>query len=309
MKISLVIPFYNGEKFCEKIFDMIFKQTYKNYEVICIDDGSTDNTLNILRKIEKKNKQVKVFTQKNTGPGFARKLGFQKSSGDIVLFYDSDDSLYDENVFETMIEIFKNQNPDIIFYDLIVLSSKEKYISKVIENFDIQDKLFDINLLEDHLFKTNLCNKIFKRKLLSDDMFYNGNNFEDAYTLLNYLQNCKKCYYSSKYFYVNNEILNPNSLTKTISPYKVLQVFDVLKKLNVSTRFRLLKEYKIFDLYCYQFKNLYKNRNIWTKADQIKVKKELKEVRKLFKGKAAKLSFKYFSLKRYVLYLLSLIYI
>ena len=64
MKISLIIPFYNGEKFCEKIFDLIFKQNYKNYEVICVDDGSTDNTLNILRKIESKSKQVKVFTQK-----------------------------------------------------------------------------------------------------------------------------------------------------------------------------------------------------------------------------------------------------
>lgn len=309
MKISLIIPFYNGEKFCEKIFDLIFKQTYKNYEVICVDDGSTDNTLNILRKIEKKSKQVKVFTQKNTGPGFARKLGFQKSSGDIVLFYDSDDSLYDEDVFKNMVEIFEKHNPDVVFYDLIILSSKGKLISKVIKDFDLRDRLFDISLLDNSLFKTNLCNKIFKRELLTEDMFYNGNNFEDAYTLLNYLQNCNTFYYSSKHFYVNDETLNPDSLTKTVNPYKVLQVFDVLKIFYKSSRFKSLIDYKLFDLYCYHFKNLYKNKDKWSNEDEIKIKTELRDVRKLFKGKGFMLSIKYFSLKRYVLYLISLIYI
>ena len=76
MKVSIIIPFFYCENFCEKIFDMIFKQTYTNYEVICIDDGSTDNTLKILKSIEKSNSRVTVFTQKNTGLGFVRKLGF-----------------------------------------------------------------------------------------------------------------------------------------------------------------------------------------------------------------------------------------
>lgn len=309
MKISLVIPFYNGEKFCEKIFDMIFKQTYQNYEVICIDDGSTDNTLNILKKIEKKHKQVKVFTQKNTGPGFARKLGFQKSNGDIILFYDSDDSLYDENVFQNIVHIFGKENPDIIFYDLIITSKSGEYISKVIKDFDLRDEICDISLLENCLFKTNLCNKVFKRKLLNDDMFYNGSNFEDAYTLLSYLQKCNNFYYSSKHFYVNNEVLNPNSLTKTVDSKKILQMAEVLNFFNDMNRFNNLKEYKFFDLYCYHFKNLLINKNTWSEEEINSVKKELKNMRSIFKGKALKLSLKYFSLKRYALYLISLIYI
>lgn len=309
MKISLIIPFYNGEKFCEKIFDLIFKQNYKNYEVICVDDGSTDNTLKILKSIEKSNSKVKVFTQKNTGPGFARKLGFQKSSGDIVLFYDSDDSLYDENVFQNIVQIFEKENPDIIFYDLIITSKSGEFISKVIKDFDLRDEICDISLLEKCLFKTNLCNKVFKRKLLNDDMFYNGSNFEDAYTLLSYLQNCNTFYYSSKHFYINNEVLNPNSLTKSINSEKIMQVIEVLNLLNKSEKFKLLKEYKYFDMYCYQFKNLYKNRKKWSKNEVLMIKKDLKKMKSQFRGKAFKLSLKYFSIKRYILYILSLIYL
>jgi len=309
MKISLIIPFYNGEKFCEKIFDLIFKQNYKNYEVICVDDGSTDNTLKILKSIEKSNSKVKVFTQKNTGPGFARKLGFQKSSGDIVLFYDSDDSLYDENVFQNIVQIFEKENPDIIFYDLIITSKSGEFISKVIKDFDLRDEICDISLLENCLFKTNLCNKVFKRKLLNDDMFYNGSNFEDAYTLLSYLQNCNTFYYSSKHFYINNEVLNPNSLTKSINSEKIMQVIEVLNLLNKSEKFKLLKEYKYFDMYCYQFKNLYKNRKKWSKNEVLMIKKDLKKMKSQFRGKAFKLSLKYFSIKRYILYILSLIYL
>ena len=309
MKISLIIPFYNGEKFCEKIFDLIFKQNYKNYEVICVDDGSTDNTLKILKSIEKSNSKVKVFTQKNTGPGFARKLGFQKSSGDIVLFYDSDDSLYDENVFQNILQSFEKENPDIIFYDLIITSKSGEFISKVIKDFDLRDEICDISLLENCLFKTNLCNKVFKRKLLNDDMFYNGSNFEDAYTLLSYLQNCNTFYYSSKHFYINNEVLNPNSLTKSINSEKIMQVIEVLNLLNKSEKFKLLKEYKYFDMYCYQFKNLYKNRKKWSKNEVLMIKKDLKKMKSQFRGKAFKLSLKYFSIKRYILYILSLIYL
>ena len=308
-KLSIVALVYNLEEYLPRCLDALVNQTLEDIEILCVDDGSTDNTLNILKKIEKKHKQVKVFTQKNTGPGFARKLGFQKSNGDIILFYDSDDSLYDENVFQNIVHIFGKENPDIIFYDLIITSKSGEYISKVIKDFDLRDEICDISLLENCLFKTNLCNKVFKRKLLNDDMFYNGSNFEDAYTLLNYLQKCNTFYYSSKHFYVNNEVLNPNSLTKTVDSKKILQMAEVLNFFNDMNRFNNLKEYKFFDLYCYHFKNLLINKNTWSEEEINSIKKELKNMRGIFKGKALKLSLKYFSLKRYALYLISLIYI
>lgn len=309
MKVSIIIPFYNGEDFCKKIFDMIFKQTYTDYEVICIDDGSTDNTLKILKEIEKNNNKVKVYSQKNTGPGFARKLGFLKSNGDIILFYDSDDSLYDENTLKNIVEIFDKHNPDIVFYDLVVNDGRKIYTIDNIKNFYHDEGLYNIILLENYLFSTNLCTKIFKSKILEDSMFYNGKNFEDAYTLLSYLDKCKNFYYTKKLFYINNEVLNPNSLTKSINPEKVRQVIEVLNLLNRSEKFKLLKEYKYFDMYCYQFKNLYNNRKEWSEEDILRIKEDLKSIRCHFNKKALMLSLKYFTIKRYILYLLSLFYL
>ena len=84
---------------------------------------------------------------------------------------------------------------------------------------------------------------------------------------------------------------------------------EVLDFFNKTNRFSTLKNFKFFDMYCYQFKNLYKNKKEWTSKEIIAIKKELKKMRKLFKGKAFYLSMKYFTIKRYILYLLSLIYI
>ena len=309
MKVSIIIPFYNSEDFCKKIFDMIFKQTYTDYEVICIDDGSTDNTLKILKEIEKNNNKVKVYSQKNTGPGFARKLGFHKSNGDIILFYDSDDSLYDENTLKNIVEIFDKYNPDIVFYDLVVNDGRKIYTIDNIKENNQDEGLYDITLLENYIFMTNLSTKIFKSKILEDSMFYNGKNFEDAYTLLSYLDKCKNFYYTKKLFYINNKVLNPNSLTKSINPEKVRQVIEVLNLLNKSEKFKLLKEYKYFDMYCYQFKNLYNNRKEWAEEDILRIKDDLKSIRCHFNKNALKLSLKYFSIKRYILYLLSLFYL
>lgn len=307
MKVSIIIPFYNGETFCRKIFEKILKQTYKNYEVICVDDGSTDNTLSILKEIEKENKKIKVYSQKNTGPGFARKLGFEKSSGDIILFCDSDDELYDENTLRKIINIFEKCNPDIIFYNYLIKSNKTEICS--IRNFHKNEGIYNIDVLENYIFTTNLINKVFKRKLLKSNMFYNGRNFEDAYTLINYLYECSNFYFTKQHFYLYNANLNPNSLTKSIDSTKVIQVLEVLQLLLQNSKFSILKEYKCFDMYCFQFKNLYKNRKIWSKNDVKKIKLNLKQLRKAFKGKAMKLSFKYFSFKRYILYILSFLYL
>lgn len=309
MKISIVIPFYNGEKFCKKIFDKILIQTYTNFEVICIDDGSTDNTFSILKDVASLNEKIKVFHQDNTGPGFARKLGFMKSTGDLIWFVDSDDELYDKYTLEKIINIFKKNEPDVIFHNLLIKNKEKKYTSYVIENFEHSEGKYDIRVLDNYIFKTNICNKIFKTNILTEKMFFNGKNFEDAYTLFNYLDNCKNFYYTNEKFYINDEVINPNSLTKTINTDKIIQVVDVLTAICKNDNFSLLKSYKCFDMYCFQFKNIYKNRKNWNKQDIKSAKEELKKLRQLFGNKALKISLKYFSLKRYILYIISLLYI
>lgn len=309
MKISVVIPFYNGEKFCKKIFEKINQQTYTNYEIICIDDGSNDNTLQILKKIALYNEKIRVYHQNNTGPGYARRLGYTKSNGELIWFVDSDDEIYDKYTFQNIINIFQKNNPDVIFYNLIITNMGKKHTSYVIEDFNHGEGLYDIRVLDDYIFKTNLCNKIFKLKMLDESMFYNGKNFEDAYTLLKYLDKCSNFYYTTQNFYINDETINPNSLTKTINTDKIIQVVEVLTAICQNNNFSTLKSYKCFDMYCYQFKNIYENKRKWNKQEIKQAKKELKKLRPLIKSRALNISLKYFSFKRYILYIISLLYI
>ena len=88
---SIIVPAYNVEKYIEKCIDSILNQSYKNYEVIVINDGSTDNTLNILNK--KYKDKVKIYSKENGGLSSARNYGVLKSSSKYILFVDSDDWL------------------------------------------------------------------------------------------------------------------------------------------------------------------------------------------------------------------------
>jgi len=89
--VSVIIPVFNSETYLRPCLDSVLKQTLENIEIICVDDGSTDNSLNILKEFEKLDSRVKVFTQTNSGAGTARNLGMKHASGNYIVFLDSDD--------------------------------------------------------------------------------------------------------------------------------------------------------------------------------------------------------------------------
>ena len=111
IKYSIVVPVYNTEKYIRKCLDSIKNQTYTNYEVIIINDGSTDNSLEIINEYTK-NKKFKVYTTKNKGLSEARNNGVKHCTGDYILFIDSDDFVHNKwnNVYpiwrKTLSEIY-----------------------------------------------------------------------------------------------------------------------------------------------------------------------------------------------------------
>lgn len=114
-KYSIIMPVYNTGSRLNKSIASILEQSYKNWELIIIDDGSKDDSLKIAKKFAKQNKNVKVFHQDNAGPGAARNFGIKKAQGDFIAFLDSDD-YYDENFLEIIDNELKNNNVDVIFY-------------------------------------------------------------------------------------------------------------------------------------------------------------------------------------------------
>ena len=150
---SIIIPGYNVEKYISECLDSILIQKYTNYEILCIDDGSTDNTYSILCQYAKKNNCIKVFHQNNNGVASARNLGLNNAVGLYILFIDSDDSI-SYNALNTLNTIIKKYKSDIIifgsnFYDTHINNNKKMRININNPVRNINYKIF----ISDILFK------------------------------------------------------------------------------------------------------------------------------------------------------------
>lgn len=92
-KISVIIPVYNGEQFIETAINSVINQTYTNYEIIVVNDGSVDNTREIVNKIAFKNEKIKLINKENAGVSVARNIGVRETTGEYLTFLDADDKL------------------------------------------------------------------------------------------------------------------------------------------------------------------------------------------------------------------------
>lgn len=111
--ISVIIPVYNSEKFLYRCLESVVKQSYSNLQIICIDDGSTDNSNSMLQNYAVRDKRVLVYRQNNKGAGAARNLGITKAKGKYIVFLDPDDFYPDNKVLEDLYNAIKNNNVNI----------------------------------------------------------------------------------------------------------------------------------------------------------------------------------------------------
>ncbi len=114
--ISVIIPVYNVEKYLRECIDSVLNQTYKNYEIILVDDGSTDSSGRICDEYAEKNDKITVVHKKNSGPSKTRNVGLTNAKGEYIYFLDSDDYL-DLNAFEKLMYVAEKENADIVFFD------------------------------------------------------------------------------------------------------------------------------------------------------------------------------------------------
>ena len=106
--ISIIIPVYNSEKYLAATLSSVQNQTLQDFEVICVNDGSTDNSLNILENFTKKDNRFKIFTQENAGGSASRNKGLELSKGKYIAFLDNDD-------------IYHPQYLEILYHNIIII--------------------------------------------------------------------------------------------------------------------------------------------------------------------------------------------
>lgn len=173
VKISIIIPVYNTEEYIEKCLNSIFQQNYIDLEVICINDGSTDKSLEILLKYQKQYKNLKVINKSNEGSGIARNLGLKVATGEYILFADSDD-WYLKNAFYELFEIINKKNKtDIIIFGALTFDQKKTRkghysINKIPSKF--YNSTFSYEDIKEDLFKfpSTAWSKIYRRNFLEE---------------------------------------------------------------------------------------------------------------------------------------------
>lgn len=124
-KISIIIPVYNVAEYLNDVLNSILEQTFEDFEVICINDGSTDNSLEILETFATKDNRFKVISQPNQGQGVARNNGITLAKGEYLMFVDPDDYI-EKNSLEIIYNKFQGTNVDVIQFDYTIVNSTQK---------------------------------------------------------------------------------------------------------------------------------------------------------------------------------------
>lgn len=187
--ISIIVPAYNVEKYVSRTIDSLLNQTYSLIEIICVDDGSSDNTYSILQNYAKKDSRVKAYTKTNEGVTKARKFGFEKANGEYIGFTDADD-IVDADMFQRLYDNLINYCADISHCGYVVdnLNGTKEYFYNT-GCLAQQDKKSGVESLISGSFEPGLCNKLYKYDLLhnlfqNDIMDYSIKMNEDV--LMNY---------------------------------------------------------------------------------------------------------------------------
>lgn len=184
-KISIIVPVYNTEKYLSKCLNSLIKQTLKEVEILCVNDGSKDNSAKILEDFAQKDCRIKIFSQKNSGQSVARNLAIEHATGEYLGFVDSDDWI-DLDYFEKLYNAAKENDCDIACAGFKRCGRFKSSVRKAFKETKIYSNIND-KVLIDRLPNHNyLWNKIYRRNKW-DFKFTEGRIFEDMAILIKIL--------------------------------------------------------------------------------------------------------------------------
>lgn len=238
-KVSVVVPIYNVEGYLKKNLQSLHTQTYSDFEVLCINDGSSDNSPAIIDEYVKKDRRFIGYTKTNGGLSDARNYGMVRAKGEYIMFIDGDD-FCEANMLE---ECVKAMDKDDL--DILVFAYNQYYLEKNTKEFiglEIEDKITSLQEDKSILAKTPNAawNKMYKKRLFVDnDITYPfGYRHQDLGTTAKLMYYAKRIGYTNKAYY-NYLIDRPNNITKAIDE-KIYHIIDMCKEI---VEFYLQKDY------------------------------------------------------------------
>lgn len=243
-KVSVIIPAYNVEDYLEECLDSIVNQSLKDIEIICINDGSTDSSLEIFNRYASIYDNIKVFSQENKGLGATRNRGIDLAEGEYIYFMDSDDIL-ELNALEELYRLSKEKETDFIMFKLINFddetkekSRKKYYDMKKLKNM-VGDNVFNYKDLGEYVFylAVSAPGKFFKSSFIENLRFPENILFEDKVFFVKSIFNAERVYFYDKYLY-NRRIRKDSIMTGASKDHVDLieienQIFDYIKGIGL----------------------------------------------------------------------------
>jgi len=246
--ITYIVPTYNSEKYIRNCLNSIIVQTFTNFEIIVINDGSTDNTLEILESFVY-DRRIKVFSQENKGLSEARNKGLFLAKGKFVIFVDSDDTI-DKMMAEDYINIQLINKSDIICSPHKRTDSNSNVTISAYPN--VKDKM---HLVMNSSFSASVCGKLIKLELFKKNgiTFPKNKYYEDQLTIVELFYYAKNVFIEKKSYYNYNII--DNSITNSINQKKISDIISVpkdifrfLNQVNIAYDFKIEILYKFIKL-------------------------------------------------------------
>jgi glycosyltransferase involved in cell wall biosynthesis len=244
-KISIIVSVYNTEKYVEKCIESLINQTYKNIEIILIEDGSEDRSKDILKKYESNKKCIVSYNDGNKGLAYSRNKGMGIATGNYIGFIDSDDYV-SEDYYEKMMNSIIENNSDISICDMKLIYENEnnrEVISKCCE-----EEWNLINIINNGMV-ASACNKLFKAELIKKYQFAVGKVNEDIAVVIPTLVNAKKISYVNDCYY--NYVQRNNSIQNSSFSEKRFDIFEAvdttLERISKSKYFEEIKEALIYN--------------------------------------------------------------
>ncbi|VNA94090.1 glycosyl transferase family protein [Streptococcus pneumoniae] len=232
MKVSVIIPVYNVEKYLRRCLDSVVNQTYKDIEVILVNDGSPDNSKEICEEYVAKYSNIQLINQKNAGLGAARNTGLQYITGNAVTFVDSDDWL-ELDAIEYYVASMKKNDADIVVTQMI--RKKEYFSNEGTNGTTIKEEVLNQEQFAKKYFKIDgnnieyyACAKLYKREIAREVKYPVGLFAEDVPAAFGYIIRSQKIFYSTKVTY--NYFFNDNSLTAkfTDKDFDLEKIWDLV---------------------------------------------------------------------------------
>ena len=245
-KISVVVPVYNTQKYLKRSLDSLVNQNRTDYEIVIVDDGSSDNSLQICSEYAQKYDFIKIYSKENGGVSSARNYGIDKARGEYICFVDSDDSV-SENYLSLLYKNIQNADISIGSYQIVRESENIPFLA-VDKSFNLKQFKENFLITFSSLYMNSPCNKMFKKEIIkNNNLFFpvGVNMGEDSVFVVSYLACCEKINCFSDIIYNYYQVLR-NSKEEYLKDRVIMiknfeKFFDGID--NYALKVLLLREY------------------------------------------------------------------